>query len=407
MHVAHSHFLRRAGLCAVIGLMASLGCRNDSTGPAPIDAGHLYYQLTLNHHAVTLALTAPYDTITLLATPRSATGAPLTDTGTTSYAILGGDTNVTVGPTGIVHALAPDTGGEVVARRTIGSYTLSDTAFISINAVSPVPRFAAFTLRTQPGDSADFTFSPYNATYTGPPPEIIPVALDQYNDTIANVAFRLSSPIDPYIGYSYCATNPRSFNNGPDPATGGCGVNRSRPGKMWIHAEATVYGVSRVDSVLYTVGWPLFGIVNVLPHTPVGRLQPIGVFDPGDDTVAVGAIVVWHNWLAAGLADVVFDNPSAAQGIDTIQYAQNNFTRSGLGLTSNQETGNISGFPNDSTCTLYQYVGSTLCDGNTLVHFVRARQFLQAGTYRYHSALYGTAGVIHVLPESQFSATPQ
>ena len=414
MQIAYREIVRRAGICAVMGLGASLGCRNDSTGPAPIDAAHLYYQLTLNHHAITLALTAPYDTITLLATPRSATGTPLADAGTTSYHVVGGDTNLTISPTGVLHAIAPDTGAQVVAAHTIGSYTLTDTAIVNINAVTAIPSVAGFSLRTQPGDSADFTVSQTNANYTGAQPEIIPVMLDRQGQEIPDVAFRLSSPIDPYIpkgqsyGNPYCQSSPRALYDGLDPATGGCVFRYAKPGKMWIHAEATVYGVTTVDSLLYTVGRPLFQKINIVPYTPIGKLKPAGIFEPGDDTVAVGAIVVWLNRLAGQVADVVFDSVNAAQGIDSVQFSQNDFTPSVYVVPSNHDAGNIAAFPDDSVCTSWQvYNGQQYCPSGSLLYFVRARQFFQAGTYRYHSALYGTSGVIHVVPESQVPTISQ
>lgn len=48
-------------MLTVATLGTSVGCSHDTTGPGLTDAAHLYYQLVLNHHAITLALTAPYD----------------------------------------------------------------------------------------------------------------------------------------------------------------------------------------------------------------------------------------------------------------------------------------------------------------------------------------------------------
>src|SRR6266511_3209162 len=60
-------------------LVLTLACGGGDTlnPPPPIADSALYWSLDLNHHAATMALTAPYDTLQLVATPHNRHGEAL------------------------------------------------------------------------------------------------------------------------------------------------------------------------------------------------------------------------------------------------------------------------------------------------------------------------------------------
>lgn len=357
------------------GTGVSLGCANDTTGPTPIDPEHGYWQLTLNHHAITLALTPPYNTLQLVATPSTVTGAPVTDSGAMIWTVSD-STSLHISPTGLLTAIAPTAGATLTVRHTIGRVTKTDVAVVNVNVIDQVPTFATLTLQPSSGTLLDTLL-----VDLGVGRRFIPSALDLQGDTIANVVFSVVSAtptvlLSPLVPFTQGVTG---F------------FNRISAGHALMIAEATVYGVRRVDSLPMTVGWSHYAVVGVRASVPAGRQTSIGIFGPANDTIAVGGVVFWKNELPRQPADVIFDDPTAAQPVDSATVLHGlacGFER--LCIPS-QGGGNIAAFAPLDTGALRGL--------DTLG--VRARRFSAVGTYHYHSALYGTSGVIHVLPEFQ------
>lgn len=383
---ARARFLRVGVVLAGVG--AGLGCASDTTGPRPISPAQLYWQLALNHHAITLALTPPYNTVQLVATPRAATGTLLADTRPTTYTVTDAygnpDTNVTVSSTGLLMAVAPDAGIRVIAAHTIGQVTRVDTATVNVNDVTPVPHVAALVQAFPPGDSARWTSATLTTTegVFGHPIATQSV-LDSAGNPVPNVAIRFTAS-DSVIMVDFS-----TFKS----ILGFGALLPYRPERLKLIAEATVYGVSLTDTIQYTVGWPLVKVVHVVPWYPAGSRTPVGAFTPPVDTVAVGATVVWVN--ESGLpADVVFDDSTAAQSADST--AVNTGVLAFTYRLHNQASGNLPVWTTKlDTVAVYS-------DGSVQTYpEVQARRFPVAGTYRYHSALYGTTGVLYVLPEFQ------
>lgn len=380
----------------VLSLGFSLGCQNDVTGGIIFtDPAHLYWQLTLNHHAITMALTPPYNTLRLVAMPQTATGAALIDSDRTTYAVS--DTNVSIDSTGLLTAVAPDVGVKIIASQTIGTVTHTDSAVVNINAIpTPVPVFTTFVLTPQPGDSARSAVSWYDG-----PLFVYDSAslLDQDGQSIPNTQiFETSSDanilgMNGNFGTQYCSA-------------GICLLQQIQPGHVIISAEATVYGVRKVTTLAYTVGWTLEQNVDVLPQSVAGHATPISYFRPGDDTVAAGAIIWWDSFLGVQPIDIVFDDSAAVQGVDSIAF-DSLVSGGGFVLNSiNSTGGNIQAFHDDSGF-VGPYNGyltgpqGTLCFPYACAPVGRARRFPTPGTYRYHSALTEAVGVIHVLPPFQ------
>jgi len=395
--------LRRLSLGVIsvgVSLGGSLGCANDPTTGPIIPLAQQYWQLTLNHHAITLALTAPYDTLQLVATPRNPTGAPLADSGTTTFT-SSDSSSVQVTATGVLIAKKPEAGVTITASRTIGNLTLRDSAAVNVNNVSTIPRVMTLTLQPSQGDSLNHSISDtFWLTYQF---QLYATVLDANGDSIPNVAVAITVPDTTVLNYK-SKLNITLVH---------------QPGHTMAYAEATVYGVTRTDSAQIIIGWPLSSTVSVYPLTPKGHTTPIGYFDPGDITVGTGAIVAWENWLTGQPIDVVFDNPAQAMSVDSAAFIFPNF-QNNIDLTYHPTTcigclstpqliipqeggGNIPAFVQDSVC-----IGDTFsdadgyeCENGQPYWIGHARQFPTVGTYPYHSALYGTTGVITVLPETQ------
>src|SRR6478735_4527640 len=105
---------RRLGLGVALGALL-FGCSGDLAAPKPApDPSQLYWALALNYHAMNLSTAAPYDTAQLVATPRTLSGATLSNAGAVVYTSSDHST-LQVSPDGLVRAIAPGTGATVVA----------------------------------------------------------------------------------------------------------------------------------------------------------------------------------------------------------------------------------------------------------------------------------------------------
>src|ERR1041385_5766589 len=98
-------------------------CGGDVVAPKPApDPSHLYWALTLDHHAITLSTVAPYDTLQLVPTARAATGDPLPFAGAVIYT-TSDPLSVEVSANGQLRAGAAGNGFRVTARLTTGDGT--------------------------------------------------------------------------------------------------------------------------------------------------------------------------------------------------------------------------------------------------------------------------------------------
>lgn len=346
----------RGALAAL--MVVGVACSSDSTTSTQPSLDRSYWQLALNHHAVTLSLTAPYDTTQLVATPKTVSGSAITGQPMATFTTSDANT-VSVSSTGVLTAHQVGAGVTVVAKLTIGALTLTDTAIVNVNNVpSPPPVLTTLSIHPAEGDSAKVA-----AGFFG---YLAPTVLDANGNPLSNVAVRVWSTdttrliIDQYGDLT--------------------GVG---PGQVMVYAEAMAYGVAKIDSLEYTVGQPIFATEVILARTPTNSLTPLSYFSPTALTVGVGAHVIWLNYSKQPV-DIVFDTPSAAQAVSDA-YADIFAALYGLNQPGNPNSGgNMPSFaPVDST------------NGGDGVG-VRIRWFTQAGTYTYHSTLYNTTGSIVV-----------
>jgi plastocyanin len=333
--------------------MAALACGNEALTSSPVEDGsRLYWGLRLDHHAVNLSVHAPYDTIRLTATPVNSAGGPLD--GMPAATFESGDPEVLeVTSEGVVRALSPASRIPVVATLSIANLTHLDTTLITITDDLAPPVLAVFSAHPVPPDSAKTTAGPGFFM----PPKVLPVqALDAANQPMAGleVDFRSSDTLRASINRSTGLVFGR------------------RPGQVTLYATTTAYGVTKADTIPYTVGWPLHRTVPMYRSTPDGAMVPD--FDPAEVWLGPGGTVVWVNFLGKE-ADVVFDDPASA--VENTTYC------TFFGLCG---SGNIEPF------------NPPLDDPNFFAH-ARARRFPVPGTYTYHSAIYGITGKVIVMDQ--------
>ena len=339
-------------VCCSAVVAAACSDTQNTTAPAPDTQ---YWALRLNHHAVTLAVAAPpYDTITLAATPLTYAGTALSTTTAPTY-VISDTTVLTINSAGLV---TTKQAGQVTVLATlkIGRLTLADTGTIVVNAVTPpLPVFTTFSLLgTFPEIAVFGTF-------------ITPSTLDADGNPIPNAAvyFRSSDST---------AASIDQYGN----------VTPNKPGPVTFYAEATIYGVSKVDSLSWTVPQPFITYDIILPRTPVNSTTPVSYFTPGTVDIQAGGFVIWLNQSGQN-ADIVFDDSSAVGSVDPNTWEWIFQGLYNIGTPANPDTsGNVVAFAAEDSTSFTDGVG------------VRIRYFANSGTYPFHSALYGTAGVVVV-----------
>lgn len=337
---------RRTGLLAIVlsgAAIAAIACGGDN-GAAPVsDLVRSFWAVRLNAHAINLALTAPYDTVQLTATPVTVDGTPLSGVGQIQYSA--GDSSLTVSASGLVTAHYTTNSTFLIATLTVGNLTLADTAVVQVTATAPSSSLATFSIHPVAPDSAKAAVNvPKTATVT--------------------VFGNGDVPFPPVVAY-FTSSDPTIATI--DRTTGA--ITGTRIGDVTILATTYAYGVARSDSITFHVGAPLQAIIQVKSHTPIGTDSTILYFSPASIVVGVGAEVDWGNSLPQPI-DVTFDHPEnvAAQGF--------------FGVFPPTGSGNIDAwaFP----------------PGGSFLDVYRARGFHVAGTYAYHSTLTGASGTIIV-----------
>ncbi len=336
-------------MVAVLALAVAACATDTPYAPPPVtDPTKLYWSLTLNHRAVTLSTVAPYDTIRLVATPRTIKGLPIAGLPAPTFTSLDLQ-NVQVSATGLVHVIGTGTQFTVVASLSIGNDTHADTAIFNVTDTTTPPVLSRFTIHPPPGDSAK-TASNF--------PTLIPSAgIDAAGDTIQNLATYYST------ADSSVATIDRTGVLSP-----------VRPGHVTVYATATAYGITKADTLPYTIGYSLFAVIQIAAE-PNAAGKIVGIFTPSTVSLGPGATVVFQNQSAPS-TDVTFDDPTHVMQ-DDAACAQHVWWCG---------SGNIAAFANDPSDT---------SDTKQL----RIRSIPAPGTYKFHSTISGASGSVVVMKQ--------
>lgn len=374
-----SRFVSCIGLVLVASGVAALGCSDGISPPAPL-SNDPYVALRFNTNVATMSTVAPYNVLQLTATPYTSSGARLTTTAAVVYSTI--DTAVTLTSSGTVTArYATSVPAVVVAslQDSASNVTHVDTMYITVTTTVPTTPLASLALVRQPGDSKLavatqslwrlFPIDTLHVTATGAD------ATDLRSRVI--LRFRSSDTsvarVDPVSGF----------------------VQGLQPGTVTIRVGTTYYGVTKQDSVQLTIGNPVVVAVRAYPVvSPTVAGQYLRIYDPNTITVGVGGTVVFYAGVASDPSptplswDVVFDSPDEAQASTIPPVILGSLGgNTGIGDIATTPPALLSGGAalNPACVSLLACLGAT-------------RSFPHAGTYHYHSALYGTSGTIVVAP---------
>jgi hypothetical protein len=323
----------------VTGIVLILtGCSSDGISVDNPDQALLYIQN--NIPAVTLATAEGYNTVQLSATAYRGDGTVIPDV---SVTYKSSTRSITVTGDGLVTAVSATVKAYVVSSVTYQGVTKTDTTWVTvINAASPVP-LQTFSIAI---DSNLAAGSNYTVTVT---------ARDNNN-------FNRSSAVPVYftISDNVAAKIDRSGT-----------VQTILPERTVVIRAKTVYfGKEFTDSATVYVGYPWAASIYVSPKRLITG-DIVLEFDPTVIHIATDGFVaflnVWNNIPNTKPIDILFEEPEKAlpslvPGIPT-------------------GTGNIP---------------SLLGSKENVLAAIQARRFVEPGTYRFHSDLYGSRGTIIV-----------
>lgn len=344
-------------------------CGSDTTGTAPRSQADTYWTLRLDQHAVTLALTAPDNTMRLHPTAINPLGDTIPLGGVVQYTT--GDSSITVDRSGLVTAkystLSRGKPTYIIAslQDTVERLTMTDTVFIQVTPTAPSSPLATFSAQFDPSDTS--THRPVGLGRV-----LTPTLLDATGTAMSSPILVAFTSSDPYIA------TVTSRNVGELTDDGGYVIG-TRTGTVTIHAETWAYGVAERDSITLAFGDRISARVTVLSKTPYGSLTPVLYFSPPSVTIAAGGVVTWQNTDNTDSIDVVFDDPTSADSAAALNHPD---------FYPYTGRGNFTGLYNDTA-------SSNNGDFDTYIfHILRARSFPVPGTYHYHSTIYGSTGTI-------------
>lgn len=354
---------------AVIALVALAGCSGLEPAESftPItDPTKLFMALTLDHGAVNLSVVAPYDVQQLTATPRDADGTPLS--GLPAATFRSSDTTmVWVSPGGMLEARAAGTAVQVIAELVAdGNVRHADTALVNVTADLPPAMLDTLSIEPLPPASARWSMLPMSGiwgqimflfTGTSYAPTLTPRAVDAGGNPVPGLAIEYES-LDPEI----VEVDPRTaFVNYPYQA-----------GEAAIVARTTAYGITRADTVVFTVTLP---VIHGFEIKSQGEDEP-PTLSSTDVTIRPGGYVSWANLVFGGDSlTVTFDDPTGVEAAAPICAAF------GMPYPAHCAGGNIAPFMSET---------------GDYFQFIRVRHFPAPGVYPYRIEPLGRTGRIVV-----------
>jgi plastocyanin len=344
--------------CSVLG---TTGCANDAPTRPTVKVDALYSALVLDHHAVTLSIASPYDTVSLVATPENPNGAALPGLGSVTF--TSSDlARVRVSDNGVVQALAEGEAIPVVATLQSEKLTHVDTVFITITSDAAPSPLASLSIHPVPPDSAKVGVGVVAR-------QLLARAVDVNGDSMPEllVDFQSSDPSTATV----------------DRRTGV--VVGARSGNVLIVARASAYGNTRTDTLPFTIGLPVSATI-VVDRASMAGTTPT-TFTPSAVTVGIGATVLWAWRQDIPATDVTFDD-STSVAADTVGIGPLHVGSSG--------PGNI---PSPIGCTAADPL-------SVFFKCINSRTFPIPGVFTYHSALTGATGRVIVVDERIVPQSP-
>jgi hypothetical protein len=273
--------LRRAMPVLLVGAIVS--CSGDSPVALHADSANLFWAVRLDIPAATIAVGG---TQQLVATPVSPSGAPLE--GLPMPAFRSSDeTKVTVSPDGVLTAVAVTPGTTVIASLTVDGLTNVDTTTVVVTPTSAVVQ--SFSL-----DGA----APYTVV-RGSAKLITPSIMDDHGQALLGLAVKYVS-LDTIIA---------SIQQQP----GSVYLTGKAPGKVRVAASMTGYGVTKVDTIEYTVTNPTSLFITCIGMVRFPGQQPF--LPTGPYFLKTNGTVSFSNGMAISNSITFDDVPGAPDDI--------------------------------------------------------------------------------------------
>jgi hypothetical protein len=354
----------RSSLCAMLLALAGCGGLEPVKTYDPIiDPELLFMSLTLDHDALNLSTVAPYNSIQLTATPRNASGLPMS--GLPAPTFRSSDTTrVWVTATGLVQARRAATGTRVIAELVAdGNVRQVDTVLVNVTTLATPPVLDSLSLPPSPttGLIPQFAGSGVYLELAGgefnPFVTVRARAFNTAGGEITGLAINYQS-LDPSVGEVF-------------PSNGE--VSPVITGQFRLVARTTAYGVTKADTVTVTITPPVYQGIQLMAG-PSGT----PIFQLTDVTIKQGGFVFWIN-ISGQPADVTFDDP--ANVTEAPPPVCNSVTLFKGDPASVCGTGNIPAF----------------ADTDQPITDVRMRRFLVPGIYAYRTST-GATGRVVVVP---------
>lgn len=364
-------FIACSAYC-VLSVMLGTACSTpDLSGPSTVDPAQLPWDLSLNTHAITMSTVAPYDTLQLTAVTRTAAGDSLPEASAPTF--TSSDSSVRVSSTGLLTARAVQSQVQIVASVVAHGVLVSDTALVNVTNEAQPPILEHLRVQLQPGDSAQVAAPEnfYGVFFYGSQgvafyKTVLIGALDATGIQIPNALVEMSTSDTTQFQVSRRSLTGRITTE----TSYSFEVNaHSQPGTVaTVYANATVYGITRTDSLRFLITNPLFYVFTVQKTPRVGNTTPVWTITTQDLPLGVGGWVWWNNPDSTAMLDIVFDDPTAA------------FPDS---VALNSGGGDIAPFQG-------AYFDWLPFPG------VRSRQFRRAGDFHFHSDRTGVSGTVRV-----------
>jgi hypothetical protein len=344
------------------------GCGSDAVVSPVNGSATAFWALQLERSAVTMALAAPYDTLRLVATPRTASGAPIDNLPAVTFSTTNVNT-VEVDSAGLLRAVGLTPGTKIIASLTADGVTHADTATVAVTPDPGALLITSFSIQPVPPDSARMALG---GTLLEPNRTLTPIVTDAGGNQVFDLPIR----------YATLDETTAIIDRWGGAITG------VSLGYVPLVATMTAYGRSFADTVQYRIGLPAYTKVHI--HGPLYAYvrYEVGSFDPDSVTVGTGAVIEWEDAgrLPGTASDITFDAAQAA-ALDSVpeQFSCVNYA------TDCDGTGNVAPFgpaANDPTGELFWQ------------NFSRARRFTLPGVYRYTNTISGTHGVVVVVDET-------
>lgn len=380
--------MRMPTISGVIGRMfltlpLILACGGDSLGPPLVEPSTLYWDLNLNHHAVTLSTTSPsHDTLTLIAMPRNISQEPLPGLPAPIY-VSEDPERVLVTSEGMLVAVAPMAPGtqvKVVASLTAGNAKHTDYALVRVVDNPTPPMLASLSVQPLRPDSAklaavrvmerehDYRL-PMRATDTAGGPLVDLLVSVRSSDSRVAAIDEITRVVQGFM-----------------------------PGWVNFYAAATAFGVTKADTLRFRIGLPITSRFVLLARSDG---IPGNFLEERELRVGVGAMVYWQatGGDASTDADITFADPTHVAALPTSPlYAH---PVSPLWLCDAFE----SAIPGVTDCAgSGSFVLRPILVPNSSSPFwilgIGARTFPVAGIYPFRSTLQGFDGKIVVVDES-------